>query len=153
MTDTVATGETTELRDMLDRAAVREVMVRYAAGLDSRDFDAVRNCFTEDAQASYNRAPLAPGADAIVAYVRAVANLQSTMHSVTNVVVELDGDTAECDTACIAHLVRRADDGELTILIRGLRYRDRLVRQGTAWRIQHREHHAEWMHSVPGTPV
>jgi ketosteroid isomerase-like protein len=141
------------IRDQLDRAAVREAMVRYADALDRRDFDAVRACFTEDAQASYNGEALAPGADAIVTYVRQLEGLQSSMHSVTNVVVEVDGDTANADSACIAHLVQRAGNGDLTILVRGLRYRDRLVRRDGAWLVQHRVHHAEWMHTVPGMPV
>jgi hypothetical protein len=139
--------------DALDRAEIREVQLRYATGLDWRDFAMVHACFTEDAQASYNGIVLDAGADAIVAYVRAVEALRSTMHSVTNVVADIDGDSAEVETTTVAYLVRDDDGGAQTIIIRGLRYRDRMVRRGGAWLIQHRVHTPEWMYEVAGQPV
>ncbi|HXA30332.1 MAG TPA: nuclear transport factor 2 family protein [Candidatus Angelobacter sp.] len=142
-----------ELREALDRAAIREVQLRYATGLDRRDFAMVRACFTEDAQASYNGRALDPGVDAVVAYVRAVEALRSTMHSVTNVVADLADGSAEVETTTVAYLVRDDGNGAQTIIIRGLRYRDRMVRRDGTWLIQHRVHAPEWMHEVAGQPV
>jgi hypothetical protein len=142
-----------DLRDALDRAAIREVQLRYATGLDRRDFAMVRACFTEDAQATYNSLALEPGVDAIVAYVRSVEALRSTMHSVTNVVADIDGDSAAVETATVAYLVREDDAGAQTIIIRGLRYRDRMVRRDDTWLIQHRLHAPEWMYEVAGQPL
>ena len=139
--------------DVLDQAAIRDVQIRYATGLDRRDFAMVRACFTEDAQASYNGVQLDPGVDAIVAYVRAVADLRATMHSVTNVVVDLDGDAAEVETTTVAHLVREDEGGAQTIIVRGLQYRDRMVRRDGAWLIARRVHTPVWMYEVPGLPV
>ncbi|MCE2463994.1 MAG: nuclear transport factor 2 family protein, partial [Dehalococcoidia bacterium] len=41
------------LQELADRAAIRDVMILYARGLDRRDFDLVRSCFTDDAYADY----------------------------------------------------------------------------------------------------
>jgi hypothetical protein len=142
-----------QLGDALDRAAVREVQLRYATGLDRRDFAMVRACFTEDAQATYNGVALEPGVDAIVAYVRAVEALRSTMHSVTNVVADIESERADVETTTVAYLVRDDDAGAQTIIIRGLRYRDRMVRRDGAWLIQHRVHAPEWMYEVAGQPI
>jgi hypothetical protein len=142
-----------ELRDATSRAAIREVQLRYAAGLDRRDFAMVGRCFTEDAQASYNGVALEPGVDAIVAYVRSVAALRSTMHSVTNVVADVDGESADVETTTVAYLVRQDDAGAQTIIIRGLRYRDRMVRRDGTWLIGHRVHAPEWMYEVAGQPL
>jgi hypothetical protein len=141
-----------QLRDALDRAAIREVQVRYATGLDRRDFGMVRACFMEDAQASYNGEVLAPGVDAIITYVRQVETLVTTMHSVTNVIADIEGESAEVETVTVAYLVRQ-DAADQTILIRGLRYRDRMVRRNDRWLIQHRVHAPEWMYEVPAQPL
>jgi hypothetical protein len=147
-------ADTPELRDALDGAAIREVQTRYAAGLDRRDWDMVRACFTPDAQASYNGTALQPGVDAIIEYVRAVARLRSTMHAVSNVVADLDGDTAQCETVTVAYLVRDGEDGgSPLIIIRGLRYHDRMVRLDGRWLIAHRVHAPEWMHEVTAQPL
>ncbi len=137
----------------LDRAAIREVQTRYAAGLDRRDFDMVRACFTEDVQASYNGVALAPGVDAVVEYVRAVAALRSTMHAVSNVIADVDGDAADVETVTVAHLVREDEGGALTVLVRGLRYHDRMVRREGRWLIAQRVHAPEWMYEMPGQPL
>jgi len=142
-----------ELRDALDRAAIREVQVRYATGLDRCDFAMVRACFMEDVQASYNGLVLEPGVDAVIAYVRGVELLRSTMHSVTNVIADIDGETAEVETTTVAYLVRDDEGGGQTIIVRGLRYRDRMIRRDGTWLIQHRVHAPEWMHEVAAQPL
>jgi hypothetical protein len=142
-----------ELRAELDRAAIREVMFRYAAGLDRRDFAMVRACFTTDARASYNGIELDPGVDAIVAYVRSISALRSSMHVVSNVLVELRGDTASSETYTVAYLAAARDGGE-DILVRALRYRDELVRDaGAGWLIHRRAHIPEMMFTAEGQPA
>jgi hypothetical protein len=141
-----------ELRAVLDRAAIREVMLQYAAGLDRRDFAMVRACFTEDVSAEYSGSQLAPGVDAIIAHVRGVSALRSTMHVVANVVVELRGDTASSETYTLACLAD-ARGGDEVILMRGLRYRDELVRDPErGWLIRRRVHIPEWMFNAEGLP-
>jgi SnoaL-like domain len=143
-----------ELRTALDGAAIREVQTRYAAGLDRRDWGMVRACFTEDVRASYNGVALQPGVEAVVEYVRAVAALRSTMHAVSNVVADLDGDGASVETVTVAYLVRDGADGDAPVMIiRGLRYRDRMVRRDGRWLIAERVHAPEWMHEVTAQPL
>lgn len=148
------TADASELRDALDRAAIREVQTRYAAGLDRRDWDMVRACFTADAQASYNGTALQPGVEAIVEYVRALERLRSSMHAVSNVIADVEGDTARCETVTVAYLVRDGEDGgPPVIVIRGLRYHDRMVRVDGRWLIADRVHAPEWMHQVTAQPL
>jgi len=143
-----------DVRDALDRAAIREVQTRYAAGLDRRDWDMVRACFTADARASYNGVAPAPGVEAIVEYVRTLEALRSSMHAVSNVVADVDGDTARCETVTVAYLVRDGGDGgEPVIIIRGLRYHDHMVRRDGRWLIAERVHAPEWMHEVRAQPL
>ena len=41
------------LQTLLDRAEIRDVMARYARGLDRRDFDLAASCFTDAAVADH----------------------------------------------------------------------------------------------------
>jgi len=69
--------------------------------------------------------------------------------------VTVTGDTTTADSFAVAHLILE----EGPILVRGLRYRDRLVRERSGWRIARREHQALWQYNaesvvpqVPGEP-
>ena len=43
------------IQELADRQEIRDLMARYARGLDRRDFDAVASCLAEDAYADYGR--------------------------------------------------------------------------------------------------
>ena len=47
------------------RAAVTDVLVRYASGIDRRDWDLFRTCFTDDCEADYGEIGVWHGADVI----------------------------------------------------------------------------------------
>ena len=139
---------------MNDHEAIAQVLARYGRGLDDRDFDAVAACFTADACATFSGVELAPGRDAIIAHVRGLSALAASTHLFGLPVIELaaDGNSAEVETAAVAHLVVHPTAGP--VRTRGLRYRDTFVRvPGTTageWRIGRRIHRVDWMtESVP----
>jgi hypothetical protein len=140
------------VQELIDRAAIRDVMTRYARGLDRRDFDMVAGCFAPDATAEYSGEVLAPGVDAIVSYVRGLEHLPISMHFMGDMFIELDGDSAEVETYAIAYLVGAHGGSEEGVRVRGLRYRDRLARRQGGWAITHRVHTADWMFSSPSLP-
>ena len=39
--------------ELLEKAAIRETLLRYAAGIDRRDWDLMLSCFTEDVWAIF----------------------------------------------------------------------------------------------------
>lgn len=127
------------LRRLLDRAAIQDVLLRYARGVDRRDIDLVASCFTPDA--AYDGA-LARGtiADALAALRVAVTRYTSTLHVLANQLIEIDGDTARSETYALAH--HCLPDGALRIV--ALRYLDELVRHDDGWRICRRTAQREW---------
>ena len=126
-----------------DRAAIVELLNRYAQGCDRREFDAVGECFTEDAQAEYSGKRLPRGVAHIVAHMAPLAQLPASQHLVGSVTVEISGDTATASSYTTAHLVRAIDDGH-EVLHRGLHYADKLVRTPAGWRISERIHRVVW---------
>lgn len=131
-----------------DRAAIVELLNRYAQCCDRREFEAVGDCFTDDARAEYSGRRLEPGVRHIVAHMAPLARLAASQHVVGSATVEVDGDSAVASSYTVAHLVRPVTDGH-EVVHRGLHYADRLVRTDAGWRIRERVHQVLWSTSSP----
>ena len=132
----------TALRDLVDRAAIHDLLMRYARGVDGRDVDLVASCFTSDA--SYEGALGKGGIDKALAALRErMTRYERTMHFMGNQLIEVSGDRARCETYAIAYH-QLNEDGELRNLAVGVRYLDDLVRRGEQWFICNRLVKLEW---------
>jgi ketosteroid isomerase-like protein len=143
------------LQQLADRAAIQDVVIRYANALDRRDYDEVASCFTSDARAVYAGVELAPGADSIISFLKQLRQPLHERHAGThlaaNLLITLAGDEASAESYVIAYAVP-ADPGA-PIKMRGVRYRDRLLRQADGWKIAERIHSVDWESSVPNVPI
>jgi ketosteroid isomerase-like protein len=122
-----------------DRTAIRELLLRYARGVDARDASLVASCFTADA--AY-RGALAAGTitDALTALGDAMRRYRATRHAITAQEVEVDGDSARSQADCTAqHWL--PDGSSRTVAVR---YHDDLVRGPDGWRIRRREVERLW---------
>ncbi|MCU1459313.1 MAG: polyketide cyclase [Actinomycetia bacterium] len=64
---------------------VAEVLVRYATGIDRRDWALFRSCFTEDCEADYGDIGVWHGADSITRSMEELhAACGPTLHRITN---------------------------------------------------------------------
>jgi ketosteroid isomerase-like protein len=123
-----------------DWHAVYDVLVRYAAAIDRQDFEGAGDCFTADASATYGGIELRGGRPQIVGFLRdAMATTSASTHLVGGVRIRIDGDQADAEQSAVAF---RVENGRL--LVRGLRYTDRLRRADPGWRIANRVHEALW---------
>jgi len=67
------------------REDVAEVLVRYATGIDRRDWALFRSCFTDDCEADYGEVGVWHGADEITAFMKTShAECGHTLHRITN---------------------------------------------------------------------
>jgi 3-phenylpropionate/cinnamic acid dioxygenase small subunit len=136
-----------------DHDLITDVLVRYATGIDTRDWDLFRTCFTDDVQADYGPAVgLWTDVDAITEYMDVMhRDMLDTKHFLSNFVIEVSGDTASASTYVHAILVVTNDP--LTWYEPVGRYEDRLVRTVDGWRISRRTFHQTRMlssHQLPG---
>ena len=138
----MSAGIEAALREVLDRAAIRDVLVRYAHGVDRRDLDAVAACFTPDA--AY-KGSLGEGSIdvALTALRERMGQYASTMHFLGNQLIELAGDSATSETYAIAYHQLQLEDGRKNMAV-GVRYLDSLRRTDQGWRICRREVQLEW---------
>lgn len=130
------------IRHLIDRAAIQDLLVRYAHCVDRRDLEGVAACFTSDA--GY-RGSLGEGTiqNALVALRQRMDRYESTMHLLGNQLIEIDGDRAKSETYAIAHH-RINNNGDRRNLTVGVRYEDDLVRRDGRWIICRRVVHMEW---------
>ncbi len=129
-----------------DRAALSDLVHRYAAGIDDRQFDSVAELFTAAAELSVPEPPAAlepvrshRGRAAIAAAAAAVAAVIRTEHAIIGEVydgAERPG-TARGRIACIAHHWSRRGD-EVVDVVWHLRYDDDYELTAAGWRIGRR---------------
>lgn len=79
-----------------DKLEIHELLARYARGVDDHDWDLYRSVFTDDAHIDYSSAGAIAGTrDEVVAFLdQAFATIPWSQHYITNVEIDLDGDTA-----------------------------------------------------------
>ncbi len=123
-----------ELRLLVDERNITRLLHRYAHALDSRDADAWRSCFTEDAT-FVTRHGTFVGEEQINELFDGLRPAP-TKHLLTSLLIELDGDTA----GVVSHFLMCVKDGtELKVDFFG-RYLDRVARRpgDGEWRFQER---------------
>jgi 3-phenylpropionate/cinnamic acid dioxygenase small subunit len=124
-----------------DRAAkldIAEVLVRYSTGIDRRDWDLFRTCFTDDCHCDYGDIGVWEGVDAITDFmVAAHAGMGHTMHRLSNIAIAVRGDRAEARTYIDAVLL--TPEGQTGLNALGF-YDDELVRVEGGWRIARRRY-------------
>ena len=130
---------------------ITEVLVRYATGIDRRDWDRFRTCFTDDVEADYGDIGVWHGVDEITAWMTEIhAGCGHTMHRITNVEADVSGDEAT-SRSYVEALVLFAGN-EAGVRAAGW-YDDELVRTDDGWRIARRRFTTAIVQPVGGTPV
>lgn len=125
---------------------IGELLVRYCTGIDRRDWELFRTCFTEDCHADYGDIGMWESAEAITEFMAAThAPMGHTLHRLSNVAVTMNGDSAEARSYVDAILM--AADGTSGINAYGW-YDDTLTRTPDGWRIARRHFTMVTFHSV-----
>jgi ketosteroid isomerase-like protein len=130
-----------------DHVAIQRLMYRYARCADRKDYAGFAEVFCEDAVFDYSGRLVTP-CSAIQEMMHALDNYSCTQHQVHNTLYEVEGDSAEGETYCLAsHLF---DDAGITRKIdMAITYRDRLRRTPAGWRIANREFKLLWSQTEP----
>jgi len=89
------------------------VLVRYATGIDRRDWDLFRSCFASDCLAEYEGIGTWESADAITDFmVTAHAGMGHTMHRISNIAIDVHGDGDRAVARCSVDGILMAADGQ-----------------------------------------
>jgi SnoaL-like domain len=143
-----------------DRHAVVDVVIAYATGVDRRDWERYRACFTDPCEidfSSWSGRPAAwMAADDWVRRVRSTnGNFDATQHLSSNHVVTFTGDDA---ATCVSEMqaqhwfsaerlaaLGHASGGEAHWCTLGGHYTNHLVRAADGWRIERCRLDVRWV--------
>lgn len=120
---------------MSDKEEIRELLARYCFALDADRFEEMAALFTPDGvwETAFGTGT---GRAAIVAQAIRISTGERPrrIHLTTNIVIELDGDTATARSNWV--LIQNSPDGPA--IGSGGFYADRLVKVGGHWFFRHR---------------
>jgi hypothetical protein len=138
-----------ELRGLLDKQAITEVIHSYSRAVDRGDEALLRACYHDDAVEDHGGSFLGPARDYIEAILPALHSDRLMTHSVTNILIELQGPDlalSECYYLSFARYPAAEPPFETLTLARAI---DRFERRDGVWRIARRTLRWEWNREQP----
>lgn len=136
------------LQEMLDRQAISDTVIRYATGIDMRQWDVYRSCFCDRVDIDFTSfsggRPVTVSADDWVLQVRStLSGFAATQHMSTNHVISVSGDEATCVSYMQAQHYLPNDKGGSTLTLGGY-YTNSLVRIDEGWKIRRCQLSVTW---------
>ncbi len=124
---------------LADRAAISDVLHRYATGLDMRDWTLLRSIFTDEIEMDYASIGMRAGrmrADDWVESARVLfAGFDATQHLSANHVHDIRGDEATCTSYMRAEHFVLNSEGENYYTMGGY-YTNSLIRTAAGWKLR-----------------
>src|SRR5262249_38217240 len=133
--------ENPSLQLLFDRAEISDCQLRYATGLDMRDWKLFRSCFADEIEVDFSSIFGGDGPRRVTgdrwaeAARRTISGLQATQHMITNHVITVDGDGATCIASLQARHHLPNDKGESSQTMYGY-YTNHFVRTAQGWKIK-----------------
>lgn len=138
-------AEQVQLRQLLDREAIRECVHAYCRGVDRRDEEALRSAFWPDAMAYGGAA-----AGFIKSALRMLKEAPRMVHMIGNISIVLKGDSAAVESYFQAFQHDRDPAGQSRATLLCGRYVDRFEKRGDEWRVALRTGVFDWIRETPG---
>ncbi len=136
-----------ELRAVLDKDAIREIIYRYCHANDRRNWELLRSLYHPDGTDDHGRFTGLASEFADYAAARQSEELEITHHTVGSIAIELDGDAAAAESYMFGYHIFRSDDGGPAWLdVLGARLVDRFERREGRWAIASRVLVRDWRH-------
>jgi hypothetical protein len=149
------------LRVLLDKGEITELLGRYMRSIDRGDIAGLRACYAPGATEEHGGIYSGPAQGYIDSIERALTNprLVAT-HTISNVLIEVDGDAAFSEHYVLA-LTRVKADGTVSDSLLASRIMDNLVRVNGVdgvdgvdgrWAISRRRLRFDWVHDIGPRP-
>ena len=138
------------LRVLLDKQEITEVLARYCRAIDRLDEELLRSVYWPDGYDDHmSFAGLV--AEFIPEAIKSCASIfKSTVHSISNILIEVDGDVAHSETYFTSfNRLSQTRDGREYDRITCARYLDRFERRNGEWRIADRVMTRDWRRVDP----
>lgn len=137
-----------------DHVEISTVLFRYARAIDSKDFAALAAVFAPDAVIDYAvpGGTKLPFAEMVPWLRQSLALFRRTQHTVTNPIIEIDGDGARSTAYLTATHEQVGKTGRRTTFVDHGIYSDEWVRSCEGWRIRVRRLERIFLHGEFQSP-
>ena len=141
------------LQEISDRLEIEDLVNGYSHVVDSRDFDKFRDLFTADAHIDYSAFDGSVGTlEDTISFLKSAVTPElfpNCQHMVSNIRLELNGDTATGRVMCLNPMQMALPDNTHHVFMLGLWYLDEYRRTDSGWRISRREEEKSWTFNTP----
>ncbi len=135
--------ERRQLEDALCRSAIRDVLARYARGIDRADAELLRSCYHADAIEEHAGNYAGNAHDYVDGAIPRVQQMGVMQHLLGSSYIERSGDVAYVETY-VWTFARLSHDGKDVDTFTGGHLIDRFECRGGAWKIAHRRTILDW---------
>ncbi|MTD12422.1 nuclear transport factor 2 family protein [Nakamurella sp. YIM 132087] len=147
-----------ELRDVVAKAEIHEVLLRYFRAMDRIDDELGCSIFHEDGTGDYGADIFSGSGPDLIRWLNDYnRTLLASHHQMSNATIEVSGDAAASETYVTATLVMPAPQGVGHHVVRRVhgRYLDALSRRNGRWAIDHRRYRRDffWEETVAGLTI
>ena len=141
-------GSKLDLETLIARAEISDVVLRYATGIDGRDWALFRSCFADRVELDFTswsggEARVSDTDEWVAGVTAGLSGFDATQHISSNHVHTIDGDRATCVSYMIAHH-HAVENGERLMHKIGGHYTNHLRRGADGWRIHARKLTVTW---------
>ena len=133
---------------MLARDEIRDVLARYARGVDRGDGTLLKSCYHSDAIEEHGGNYTGNAFDYVDAAIPRIQNLGSMQHLLGTSYIEFHGDIAKVETYLWTFLRAKNDKGDLDTFTSG-RLLDKFEKRAGEWKIIHRRTIFDWNRDTP----
>ena len=137
------------LERVFARDEIREVLARYARGVDRADGPLLKSCYHPDAIEEHGGNYTGNAFDYVEGAIPRIRNMGKMQHLLGSTHIEFDGDTAWVETYVWTFARFAAAAGGSVDTFTGGRLIDRFERRDGAWKIAHRRTVFDWNRDTP----
>lgn len=151
MTGIFDMDEMIDLRRLVDRLAIADLLGCYSRAIDRCDRSALLGIWADGATLDYGSGVMdaREWSRGVIDRMRA---MNRTMHALSNMQIDIDGDEAKAETYCTAYHHFDSDGGARRMIVGG-RYLDWIARKDGQWRIVHRIYVMDWNENDPSSAL
>lgn len=137
-----------QLRDLINREAIRDCLYRYCRGIDRADETALRSAYWPDGTDQHG--PYNGSASGFVDWaMKALRHAERNIHQIHNILIELKPGGAQVESYFSAFQRQPDATGKMIELDMKGRYLDWFVERDGEWRILNRVVVFDWVDSRP----
>ncbi|WP_035853592.1 nuclear transport factor 2 family protein [Cryptosporangium arvum] len=137
------------LQTLLAKQEVHDLLVRYLRAIDRGDVAALEACYLPGATEDHGGLFTGPASEYVASVRRTITHPKAvSTHALTNVLVDVDGDTARAESYVLAFARVRRPDGRIGDTLTSARMIDDLERVDGRWGIRHRALRWDWNHDM-----